>query len=127
MNRDTDFRVYGKNAAAQFDPVRHLDPTGDIASGGSSIKERRAYFLLFGRTVWVDLRVSDNLIVINIAVLLWAPRSGVTEACLASFFPWTWVGLWVRVFRPVPYECEIMPRFSDALFLLSQEREPQGM
>ncbi len=29
--------------------------------------------------------------------------------------------------RPVPYECEIMPRFPEALSLLSQERELRGM
>ena len=36
MNRDPE--VYGENAA-QFDPTRHLDATGEIASGAPGAKE----------------------------------------------------------------------------------------
>jgi hypothetical protein len=69
MNRDPE--VYGKDAA-HFDPARHLDASGDVASNGAREDGHVSYG--FGRRVCLGRHVSDNSIFINIALMLWASK-----------------------------------------------------
>jgi cytochrome P450 len=71
MNRDPE--VYGENAA-HFDPARHLDATGEIASGAHGAKEEGHVSYGFGRRVCLGRHMADNSLFINIAVLLWATK-----------------------------------------------------
>ena len=69
MNRDPE--VYGEDAA-HFNPARHLDVSGNVASNGAREDGHVSYG--FGRRVCVGRHVSDNSIFINIAVILWASK-----------------------------------------------------
>ena len=71
MNRDPE--VYGVNAA-DFDPARHLDASGQITSKSSGTKDDGHVSYGFGRRVCVGRHVADNSIFINIAVMLWASK-----------------------------------------------------
>ena len=69
MNRDPD--VYGGDAA-HFNPARHLDIGGDVASNGTRKDGHVSYG--FGRRVCLGRHVSDNSIFINIAFMPWASK-----------------------------------------------------
>ena len=74
MNHDPN--VYGENAA-DFDPARHLDVSGDIAHGPpnrANIKEEGHISYGFGRRKCPGLHAADNSLFINIAVVLWATK-----------------------------------------------------
>lgn len=73
MNRDPE--VYGENAA-HFDPTRHLDTSGEVATGASGAKDDGHVSYGFGRRVCLGRHMADNLLFINIAVLLWATKIG---------------------------------------------------
>ena len=71
MNRDPE--IYGKNPE-DFDPGRHLDPSGYIGSSASdtSLREHGHYTYGFGRRNCVGRYMADNSLFIDIAVMLWA-------------------------------------------------------
>jgi len=71
MNHDPE--VYGENAA-HFDPARHLDASGEIASGASGVNEDGHVSYGFGRRVCLGRHMADNSLFINIAVVLWASK-----------------------------------------------------
>lgn len=126
MNRDP--AVYGENAA-DFDPARHLDASGKITSGGSGAKDDGHVSYGFGRRVCVGRHVSDNSLFINIATMLWASKIERKRDASGQLIPLDVDGFVDEglVVRPVPFECEITPRFPEALSLLSQERELRGL
>ncbi|KAH9983998.1 cytochrome P450 [Russula vinacea] len=126
MNRDPE--IFGKNTE-HFDPARYLDASGDLASGVSDIKEQGHFSYGFGRRNCVGRHMADDSLFINIAVMLWATKIERKKDGSGRFLPldldgWVDVGV---VVRPVPFEFEITPRFSEATAMLSQERELRGL
>ncbi|KAF8505426.1 cytochrome P450 [Russula emetica] len=126
MNRDPE--VYGTNAA-DFDPARHLDASGEITSGASGAKDDGHVSYGFGRRVCVGRHVADNSLFINIAVMLWASKIERKRDASGQSVPldvdgFTDEGL---IARPVPFEFEVTPRFTETLSLLAQESELRGM
>jgi cytochrome P450 len=71
MNRDPE--VYGENAA-QFDPARHLDANGNIASALPSTKDEGHVSYGFGRRECPGRHVANNSLFINMAIILWAMK-----------------------------------------------------
>ena len=141
MNRDPE--VYGQNTE-DFDPTRYLDATGEMAPGESHIREEGHFSYGFGRRICVGRHMADNSLFINIAVLLWAVKierkvdvlgqllpldmdgfvdHGVVVSVDSSTHPQVNSNLSGFYRRPVPFECEITPRFPEAPALLVQERE----
>jgi hypothetical protein len=133
MNRDPE--IYGENA----EPARHLDANGDIAP---DVKEEGHATYGFGRRLCVGRYVANDSLFINIAILLWATKIEPKKDALGKLLPldvdgFEDHGLIVLVDpsyimdsalkcfrrRPVPFECEISPRFLEAPALLAQERE----
>jgi len=125
MNRDPE--VYGENAA-QFDPARHLDGNGDIAPAPDTKDEGHVSFG-FGRRECVGRHVANNSLFINLAVMLWAMKFERKTDVSGNPPPLDVNGFIDHgvVVRPVPFECEISPRFPEAPGLLAQERELRGL
>jgi cytochrome P450 len=145
MNRDPE--VYGQNTE-DFDPTRYLDIPGEMAPGESHIREEGHFSYGFGRRICVGRHMADNSLFINIAVLLWAVKierrvdasgqllpldldgfvdHGVVVS-VGSLYILKWILTWGGFCRrPVPFECEITPRFPEAPALLIQERELRGL
>ncbi|KAH9987345.1 cytochrome P450 [Russula vinacea] len=116
--------IYGKNPE-DFDPGRHLDPSGYVASGVPDVdlKEHGNFTFGFGRRNCVGRYMADNALFINIAVILWATKLERKKDATGDFLPlnldgWVNVGL---VARPIPFEFEITPRFQEAPAMLAQE------
>ena len=141
MNRDPE--IYGENAA-HFDPARHLDANGDIAPGPLNAKEEGHVSYGFGRRQCVGRYIANDSLFINIAVLLWATKIERKKDVLGQFLPLDLDGCEVHGLvvlvkspytnesmltldclhrRPIPFECEISPRFPEVPALLAQERE----
>jgi cytochrome P450 len=71
MNRDPE--VYGENAA-QFEPARHLDANGNIASALPDTKDEGHVSYGFGRRECPGRHVANNSLFINMAIILWAMK-----------------------------------------------------
>ncbi|KAI0041516.1 cytochrome P450 [Auriscalpium vulgare] len=126
MNHDPE--LFGANADI-FDPARHLDADGALVPGVADTKDESHVAYGFGRRICVGRHLANNSLFINMAVLLWAanlegakdaqgrPAPIDVDGCLEG-------GL---VVRPVPFECSITPRFSEALTVLAGERDVRGI
>ncbi|KAF8492384.1 cytochrome P450, partial [Russula emetica] len=122
LNRDPE--IYGEDAA-HFNPARHLDADGNIGPGPPATKEEGHVTYGFGRRLCVGRHVANNSLFINIAISLWATkmeRKKDVSGCLLPLDVDGFVedGL---VVRPAPYECDITPRFPEAVALLGNELE----
>jgi cytochrome P450 len=95
MNRDPE--IYGKNPE-DFDPGRHLDPSGYVASGvpDVNLKEHGNFTFGFGRRNCVGRYMADNALFINIAVILWATKLERKKDATGDFLPLNLDG-WVNV------------------------------
>jgi len=126
LNRDPE--VYGKNAE-HFDPGRYLDGTGEMAPGVAQIREEGHFTYGFGRRYCLGRFMSDNSMFIEIAVLLWATKIERKVDASGHFLPLDVDGFvdYGIAIRPVPFECDISPRFPDVPALLIQERELRGL
>ncbi|KAI9511326.1 cytochrome P450 [Russula earlei] len=122
INRDPE--IYGENAA-HFDPTRHLDANGDIAPGPSDSKEEGHFSYGFGRRECPGRHVANSSLFIEIAITLWASKIERKKDALGKFLPLDLDGFIDHgvIVPPIPFECEITPRFLEASGLLSQERE----
>ncbi|KAH9966016.1 cytochrome P450 [Russula dissimulans] len=126
MNHDPG--VYGENVA-HFDPARHLDANGDInILGPSNIKEGHVSYG-FGRRECPGRHMANNSLFIDIAIILWASKIERKKDALGKMLPLDVDGHVDKgiVIHPIPFECEIIPRFSEAPALLLQEREMRGL
>ncbi|KAI0002868.1 cytochrome P450 [Russula compacta] len=122
MNRDPE--IYGENAA-HFDPARYLVDSGNMASVLQDTKDEGHFSYGFGRRLCVGRHVANDSLFIDIAVMLWATKIERKKDASGMMLPLDvdgYVDCGIVV-RPVPFECEITPRFPEALSLLSQERE----
>ncbi|KAI9451530.1 cytochrome P450 [Russula earlei] len=125
INRDPE--IYGENVA-DFDPTRHLDANGEIAPGPSVSKEEGHFAYGFGRRECPGRYLANNSLFIEIAVTLWASNIERKKDAFGKFLPLDLDGYIDQgvIIRPIPFECEITPRFPEASSLLSQERELRG-
>jgi cytochrome P450 len=145
MNRDTE--VYGENAA-HFDPARFLDTNGDMAITPPGTKDEGHVSYGFGRRECVGRHLANNSLFIDIAVMLWATKIERKKDISGQFLPLDMDGfvdhglvrsadssqtprrsylLGKSCRRPIPFDCEIYPRFPEAPALLLQERELRGL
>ncbi|KAI0279216.1 cytochrome P450 [Russula aff. rugulosa BPL654] len=104
LNRDPE--IYGEDAG-HFNPARHLDADGNIAPGPPDTKEESHVTYGFGRRLCMERKkdASGRLLPLDV--------DGFVEDGL--------------VVRPVPYECDITPRFPEASALLGHELELRGL
>jgi len=138
MHRDPEF--YGEDAA-HFSPARYLrvgDDGGytDIpipggpATAASLAGEQGHLSYGFGRRKCIGRHVANNSLFIGISVILWAAKierkkdTSSGEALPLDVDGFKDHGL---IVAPVPFECEIVPRFPEASGLLAQERELWGL
>jgi len=126
INRDPE--VYGENAE-HFDPARYLETDGGVAPGLSDAREDGHVSYGFGRRLCVGRHMADNSLFIDIAIMLWATNIERKTDSSGRLLPLDVDGFVDHgvVVRPVPFECEISPRFPEALALLAQERELRGL
>ncbi|KAI9465400.1 cytochrome P450 [Lactarius psammicola] len=125
LNRDPG--IYGEDAA-HFNPARHLDAKGEIAPGPPDTKEESHVTYGFGRRLCVGRHVANNSLFIDIAILLWTLRIERKKDATGKLLPLDVDGFVEDglVVRPVPYECDIAPRFPEAPSLLAHEIELHG-
>ncbi|KAH9002681.1 cytochrome P450 [Lactarius hatsudake] len=125
LNRDPD--IYGEDAG-DFNPARHLDSKGEIAPGPPDTKEESHVTYGFGRRSCVGRHVANNSLFIDIAILLWALKFERKKDATGKLLPLNVDGFVDAglVVRPVPYECDITPRFPEAPSLLANEIELHG-
>ncbi|KAI0284840.1 cytochrome P450 [Russula brevipes] len=126
INHDPE--TYGENAA-HFEPARYLDANGDLVPGPSGTKEEGHVSYGFGRRECPGRHVANNSLFIDIAIVLWAMKIERKKDRSGQLIPLDVDGFVDQgiVVRPVPFECEIIPRFPEAPTLLVQEREMRGL
>lgn len=122
MNRDPE--IYGADAA-EFNPARHLDERGGLAPAPVHTKEESHVSYGFGRRICIGRHVANNSLFINIAMMLWAMNIERAKDENGSLLPLDVDGCIEDglVVRPVPFQCQIKPRFSEAIVLLEQEQK----
>lgn len=125
LNRDPE--IYGEDAA-HFNPARHLDAKGEVAPGPPDTKEESHVTYGFGRRLCVGRHVANNSLFIDIAILLWALKIERKKDASGKLLPLDVDGFVEDglVVRPIPYECDITPRFQEAPSLLAHEIELHG-
>ncbi|KAH9002683.1 cytochrome P450 [Lactarius hatsudake] len=125
LNRDPD--IYGEDAG-DFNPARHLDSKGEIAPCPPDTKEEGHVSFGFGRRMCVGRHVANNSLFIDIAILLWALKFERKKDATGKLLPLNVDGFVEGglVVRPVPYECDITPRFPEAPSLIANEIELLG-
>ncbi|KAH8985569.1 cytochrome P450 [Lactarius akahatsu] len=112
-----DREVFGDNVA-EFDPTRYLDEKGRVKMQMGGREEGHMTFG-FGRRVCPGRYVAEGTISIDIATLLWAMRFERPEGSQGE------LGVRNRVqsgltAHPVPFECKVVPRFTEAEALLNE-------
>ncbi|PBK94425.1 cytochrome P450 [Armillaria gallica] len=125
LNRDPE--IYGPDAE-HFNPARHLDKNGKLATGLADTKEESHVTYGFGRRICLGRHVANNSLFIDIAMVLWAmnieratdensvPLPLDVDGCVEE-------GL---ITRPVPFKAKITPRFREAQEIVEQEQELLG-
>jgi len=140
MNRDPE--IYGEDAS-HFNPARYLRAgvgddggytdmslSGGPATGTGLTGEEGHVTFGFGRRKCVGRHVANNSLFINIAVILWAAKIERKKAASSGeTLPLDVDGFEDHglIVRPIPFECEIVPRFPEASAFLAQERELWGL
>jgi len=125
MNHDPE--IYGENVA-RFDPARHLDANGEMTPGPLDGEQWNVSYG-FGRRRCPASHVANNSLFITIAITLWAAKIERKKDESGELLPLDTDGFVDQgiVVCPVPFECEVTPRFPEAPSLLSQERELRGL
>ncbi|TFY58367.1 hypothetical protein EVG20_g8178 [Dentipellis fragilis] len=115
MNRDPE--LFGPDAA-DFNPGRYLDEAGGIKP--NSVEDHFSFG--FGRRNCLGRHVGSNSLFIDIAALLWAAKITRVkdDAGPLDLDGFVDDGM---VIHPVPFSCDIQPRFPDVSQILSQEKE----
>ncbi|KAK3344529.1 cytochrome P450 [Lasiosphaeria hispida] len=120
INRDPD--TFGPDAH-HFNPARHLDDTtGNMKPSPADTKEEGHVSFGFGRRICVGRHFANKMLLINMVLLAWATKIDAergpdgrpigldVDGCVDE-------GVTVR---PVPFPCNITPRFPGALSMLHQ-------
>ncbi|KAH9039741.1 cytochrome P450 [Lactarius hengduanensis] len=115
LNFDPD--VFGSNAA-EFDPTRYLDEKGQVKVLMRGREEGHVSFG-FGRRVCPGRHVAEGTLGIDFATLLWAMRFERPEGSRGELDVRTLVQSGLTA-HPIPFECKVVPRFTEAEALLSE-------
>ncbi|KAH9009901.1 cytochrome P450 [Lactarius pseudohatsudake] len=115
LNFDPD--VFGSNAA-EFDPTRYLDEEGQVKVLMRGREEGHVSFG-FGRRVCPGRHVAEGTLGIDFATLLWGMRFERPEGSRGELDVRTLVQSGLTA-HPVPFECKVVPRFTEAEALLSE-------
>ncbi|KAI9441898.1 cytochrome P450 [Lactarius indigo] len=115
LNFDTE--VFGSNAA-DFDPSRYLDKKGQVKTQMGGREEGHVSFG-FGRRVCPGRYVAEGTLAIDFATLLWAMRFERPEGSQGRLDVRTLVQSGLTA-HPVPFECKMVPRFTEAEALLNE-------
>ncbi|KAI0058471.1 cytochrome P450 [Artomyces pyxidatus] len=123
MHRDTN--VFGLDAA-QFNPSRHLDARGKLASQSNEAKDDGIHAFGFGRRVCPGKQLATDSIAIMLAVALWACSFERKKDAYGEDVPLDLDGYDASsgvAIGPAAFQCRITPRFPSAAVLLEQEQE----
>ncbi|VDB97884.1 unnamed protein product [Peniophora sp. CBMAI 1063] len=117
-----DPKTYGPDSR-QFNPSRYLDEEGQLLPGPPGTKDEGHFSFGFGRRVCVGKHVANHSLFIQIAMSLWAFTLNNIEGQKIDVDAFHDEGI---VVRPMPFEVDIRPRFSEAMAILSGECELRG-
>ncbi|KAH9015461.1 cytochrome P450 [Lactarius pseudohatsudake] len=111
-----DPEVYGNNAM-DFDPSRYLDENGQVMT---LLEGRKAGHMSFGfgRRICPGRYVAEWTLAIDIATVLWAMRFERPEGAQGELDVRTMVHCGTNS-NPKPFECKMIPRFTEAEALLT--------
>ncbi|KAH8997633.1 cytochrome P450 [Lactarius deliciosus] len=112
-----DPEVFGSNVAG-FDPSRYLDEKGQVKTLMGGREEGHVSFG-FGRRVCPGRHVAEGTLGIDFATLLWGMRFERPEGSQGELDVRTLVQSGPGA-RPVPFECKVVPRFTEAEALLNE-------
>jgi len=119
-----DPAFYGDDAA-KFNPERFLDAHGRLLSGPAETRDEGHSTYGFGRRACVGKHLANDSLFITIATVLWAAnlerirdKNGKEVTPDTETFVDTGM-----VVRPLPYCCDISPRFPEARLILAEESE----
>ncbi|KAH9056472.1 cytochrome P450 [Lactarius vividus] len=118
-----DPEVFGSNAK-DFDPARYLDDKGQVKSPMVGREEGHMSFG-FGRRICPGRFVAETTLGIDMATLLWAMRFERPEGARGELDVHTVVYAGVTAF-PRPFECNMIPRFTEAEALLKDTLSVYG-
>ena len=133
-----DPEVFGNNAA-EFDPARYLDETGQVRTLMEGREEGHMSFG-FGRRLCPGRYVAEGTLAIDFATLLWAMRFERPEGSQGELDVRTFVQAGVTAYvssfifacfvyervlirqnsHPVPFQWKAVPRFTEAEALLNE-------
>jgi len=116
-------KVFGEDAD-EFRPERHLDE-GELLSGHLKVGQAAHVAFGFGRRMCVGKEVALEALFITAARILWAAKLEHRKDENGRDIPLdtdTLVDEGIVV-HPVPFDCVATPRFSEAVSILSEERE----
>ncbi|KAI0056132.1 cytochrome P450 [Artomyces pyxidatus] len=122
-----DPAIYGDDAAL-FVPERHLDAEGALKPGHADTKEEGHVAYGFGRRICVGRHMANDTMAIAMATALWAAefhRAKDEHGVDLPLDPDDYVDNHA-IQRPVPFKCNTVLRFPEALDLLAEERDRQG-
>ncbi|KZV67274.1 cytochrome P450 [Peniophora sp. CONT] len=117
MNHDKE--VYGADAG-EFNPARHLDKDGKPVKGLPGTKDENHHTFGFGRRICLGRHIANDSLFIDIATCLWAFSFTNPKDQVINMNALVDEGL---TFRPKPFEIKVIPRFPEALKVLSVECE----
>ncbi|KAI0260782.1 cytochrome P450 [Gloeopeniophorella convolvens] len=119
-----DPAIYGDDAAL-FNPSRHLSPDGTLAASPPDTQDEGHVVYGFGKRICVGRHVANDTMFIAFAVMLWAMEISPTKDKYGKDVPvdvdgYTDSGM---VHLPLPFECNITPRFPEVTAILDEERD----
>ncbi|KAI9459465.1 cytochrome P450 [Lactarius psammicola] len=119
-----DPAFYGDDAT-KFNPERFLDAHGKILSGPAETRDEGHSTYGFGRRACVGKHLANDSLFITIATVLWAAniervRDQNGKEVTPDIETFVDTGM---VVRPLPYWCDITPRFPEARSILAEESE----
>jgi len=119
-----DRAIFGEDAD-DFRPERHLNGRGELLPGPIETNKAGHSAFGFGRRICVGKHLAYDSLFINTARVLWAAKLERVRDENGREVPVdtdTLVDAGL-VIRPVPYDCEVTPRFSGVESLLREELE----
>ncbi|KAI0292197.1 cytochrome P450 [Multifurca ochricompacta] len=119
-----DPAYYGDDAAS-FNPQRFLDAEGKLIPGSAETRDEGHGTYGFGRRACVGKHVANESLFIYMATILWAAKLERVRDQHGYEVPLDMVAFvdTGMVFKPVPYSCQITPRFPEVPSILEEEKE----
>ncbi|KAI9441884.1 cytochrome P450 [Lactarius indigo] len=112
-----DPEVFGHDTA-EFDPTRYLNEKGQVKTQMGGREEGHMSFG-FGRRMCPGRYVAEGTLAIDFATLLWGMRFERFEGSPGELDVRTRVQSGLTA-RPVPFECKVVPRFTETEALLKE-------